>query len=130
MANEVKETKATVETPTKAVEAPTKAEAPKKVRKPREKVRSVEETASLPLAKLTDKEKDNLIKSLKEENNLLRNKADSFKLNAASAFDQTRQMEEQYKAMEQYYRDQLKYVDAQVNAFHAAINQAVKGGIA
>lgn len=110
-------------------EAP-KTETPKKVRKPREKVRSVEETASLPLSKLTDKEKDNLIKALKEENTLLTNKTESYKMNAAAAFEQTRQTEEQYKAMEQYYRDQLKYVDAQLNAFHAAINQAVKGGIA
>ena len=107
-----------------------KADVPKKVRKPREKVRTVEETIDLPISKLTDKEKDNLIKALKEENNLLTTKVESYKQNAGAAFEQTRQAEEQYKAMEQYYRNQLKYVDAQLNAFHAAINQAIKGGIA
>ena len=107
-----------------------KTDVPKKVRKPREKVRTVEETIDLPISKLTDKEKDNLIKTLKEENNLLTTKVESYKQNAGAAFEQTRQAEEQYKAMEQYYRNQLKYVDAQLNAFHAAINQAIKGGIA
>lgn len=115
---------------TEVVETPVKTEEPKKVRKPREKVRTVEETIDLPISKLTDKEKDNLIKALKEENNLLTTKVESYKQNAGAAFEQTRQTEEQYKAMEQYYRNQLKYVDAQLNAFHAAINQAIKGGIA
>lgn len=115
---------------TEAVETPAKTEIPKKVRKPREKVRPVEETNDLPISKLTNKEKDNLIKALKEENNLLTTKVGSYKLNAEAAFEQTRQAEEQYKAMEQYYRNQLKYIDAQLNAFHAAINQAIKGGIA
>ena len=115
---------------TEVVETPVKTEEPKKVRKPREKVRTVEETIDLPISKLTDKEKDNLIKALKEENNLLTTKVESYKQNAGAAFEQTRQAEEQYKAMEQYYRNQLKYVDAQLNAFHAAINQAIKGGIA
>lgn len=115
---------------TEVVGTPVKTEEPKKVRKPREKVRTVEETIDLPISKLTDKEKDNLIKALKEENNLLTTKVESYKQNAGAAFEQTRQTEEQYKAMEQYYRNQLKYVDAQLNAFHAAINQAIKGGIA
>lgn len=114
---EVKELKETVE-------------APKKTRKPREKVRPVEECIELPLSKLTEKEKDNLIKALKEELCLTANKMEAYKQNADSAFNQTRQIEDQYKAMEKFYRDKLKYVDSQVNAFHAAINEAIKGGIA
>ena len=112
------------------VETPEKVEAPKKPRKPREKVRSAEECLELPVTKLTDKEKNNLIKELKEALTQALNQSEAYKTNAKSAFDQCRQMEDQYKAMEQYYKDQLKYVDAQVNAFHSAINQAVKGGIA
>lgn len=104
-------------------------EEPKKVRKPREKVRSVEECYDLPLSKLTPKEKDNLIKELKEALTLATNKVDAYKQNAEAAFNQTRQIEDQYKAMEKYYRDQLKYIDMQVQAFHTAVNQAVKGGI-
>lgn len=107
-----------------------KVEAPKKPRKPREKVRSAEECLELPVTKLTDKEKNNLIKELKEALTQALNQSEAYKTNAKSAFDQCRQMEDQYKAMEQYYKNQLKYVDAQVNAFHSAINQAVKGGIA
>lgn len=103
---------------------------PKKVRKPREKVRPVEETLELSVSKLSDKEKENLIKHLKEANTLLANKLDSYKQNAGSAFEQTRQLEDQYKAMEQFYRGRLQYVDNQLNAFHAAINEAIKGGIA
>lgn len=102
---------------------------PKKVRKPREKVRPVEECYDLPLSKLTPKEKDNLIKELKEALNLATNQVDAYKQNAESAFNQTRQMEEQYKAMEKYFKDQLRYIDMQIKAFHTAVNQAIKGGV-
>lgn len=119
----------TIEEP-KVDDTPDVGAIPKKVRKPREKVRSVEETYDLPVSKLSDKEKDNLIKALKEENNLLANKMESYKQNAGSAFEQTRQLEDQYKAMENFYRGRLQYVDNQLNAFHAAINEAIKGGIA
>ncbi|MBP5596751.1 MAG: hypothetical protein J6Y02_15295 [Pseudobutyrivibrio sp.] len=101
----------------------------KKTRKPREKVRSVEECFDLPVSKLSDKEKNNLINSLKESLTLAVNQAEAYKQNAASAYEQTRQQEEQYKAMEKYYRDKLKYVDIQLAAFHTAINQAIKGGV-
>lgn len=117
----------------KVVETPEVKEAPaeeKKTRKPREKVRTPEECLDLPVTKLTDKEKNNLIKELKESLALALNQSEAYKQNARSALEQARQTEEQYKAMEKYYRDLLKYVDAQTNAFHAAVNQAIKGGIA
>lgn len=105
-------------------------EAPKKTRKPREKVRPAEECYDLPVSKLTNKEKDNLIKELKEALTQAVNQADAFKQNAQSAYEQTRRIEDQYKEMEKYYREKLKYVASQVSAFHAAINEAIKGGIA
>lgn len=98
---------------------------PKKTRKPREKVRPTVECLALPLSKLTDKEKDNLIKELKEAVTVATNKEQHYKANAESAFEQTRQMEEQFKAMEKYYKDQLKYVSNQLNAFNAAVNRAL-----
>ena len=110
------------------VETPETAEAPKKTRKPREKVRSSEECIALPVSKLTEKEKENLIKDLKEAVTVATNKAEAYKANAESAFEQTREMEKHYEAMEKYYRDILKYVDMQVTAFHTAVNQAIKGG--
>ncbi len=105
-------------------------EIPKKVRKPREKARSIEECYDLPVTKLSDKEKNNLITELKSSLNQAINQAEAYKQNAQSAFEQTRQLEDQYKEMEKYYREKLRYVDAQLKAFHAAINEALKGGIA
>ncbi len=105
-------------------------ETPKKVKKPREKVRSVEECFDLPVSKLSDKEKNNLINELKNSLNQAVNQAEAYKQNAQSAFEQNRQLEDQYKEMEKFYRGKLRYVDAQLNAFHAAVNEAIKGGIA
>ena len=107
-----------------------KAEAPKKERKPREKVRTPEECLDLPVTKLTDKEKNNLIKELKEALTQALNQAEAYKQNATAAYERARRTEAQYDDMEKFYREKLAYVDAQLNAFHAAINQAVKGGIA
>lgn len=98
----------------------------KKVRKPREKVRAMEELMTLPVTKLTDKEKNKLIKELKGQINLNNNKYEQYKMSAESAFNQTRELEAKYDAMEQYYRRLLTFVDTQVNAFHASLNQAIK----
>ena len=129
MAEEIRKNAPETVVESNATEIPKENNTPKKVRKPREKVRSAEECFDLPVSKLTDKEKDNLIKNLKESLTLAVNQADAYKQNAAAAFEQTRQQEEQYKAMEKYYRDMLKYVDMQVKAFHTAIDQAIKGGV-
>ena len=101
----------------------------KKTRKPREKVRPVEETFNLPVKKLTDKEKEQLINFLKEQVNLFSNQQEAYKQNAESAFEKARKLEEQMDAVERFYRGKLKFVDTQVTAFHAAINEAIKGGI-
>lgn len=104
-------------------------EAPKKVRKPREKVRPAEECVELPVTKLTDKEKNNLIKELKDAVTQALNQAEAYKNNAASAYERARQAEQNCEDMERLYRARLAYVDTQLNAFHAAVKQAVKGGI-
>lgn len=129
MAEEIRKNTPETVVETNATEIPKENDEPKKTRKPREKVRPVDECYDLPLSKLTPKEKDNLIKELKEALTLATNQVDAYKQNAESAFAQTRQMEEQYKAMEKYFKDQLKYIDMQVNAFHTAVNQAIKGGV-
>lgn len=129
MAEEIRKNAPEAVVESNATEIPKENDEPKKTRKPREKVRSVDECFDLPLSKLTPKEKDNLIKELKEALNLATNQVDAYKQNAESAFNQTRQMEEQYKAMEKYFKDQLKYIDMQVKAFHTAVNQAIKGGV-
>lgn len=125
VANEPKVEEKKVET---IVEKDAPKEIPKKTKKPREKVRSTEECLELPVSKLTDKEKENLIKTLKEAVTVTTNKSEAYKANAEAAFEQTRETEKRYDAMEQYYRRLLAYVDAQTNAFHSAINQAIKGG--
>lgn len=101
----------------------------KKPRKPREKTREIEEIINLPVSKLSDKEKEKLIKALKEENTLVNNKCGHLKQSTESAFAQARELENKYDAMEKFYIGQLQYVNNQLNAFHAAINQALKGGI-
>ena len=111
----------------KKVETP-KTEPVKKERKPREKVRSVEELMNLSPSKMTDKEKNKLIKELKEQLNLNNNKFEAYKQTSESAFAQTREIEAKYEAMEAFYRKKLAYVDNQVTAFHASINEALKGG--
>ena len=110
------------------VETPVVEEAPKKTRKPREKVRSVDECFELPVTKLTDKEKNNLINELKEALNQAVNQADAYKQNAQAAYEKVRNTEDQYKEMEKFYRNKLKYVDAQTTAFKAAIDEALRGG--
>ena len=114
---------------TNATEIPKENDEPKKTRKPREKVRPTDECATLPVTKLTDKEKNNLINELKEAVTLMTNRMEAYKANAEAAFEQTREMEKKYDAMEKYYRKLLAYVDAQTNAFHSALNQAIKGGM-
>lgn len=101
----------------------------KKERKPREKVRPVEELVNLPTNKMTDKEKDKLIKALKENNMLLINQVEAFKQNSETAFAQARNKEEAYEAMERFYRGRLQYINTQLAAFGAAVNEAIKGGI-
>lgn len=121
MTSEVAEIKKDVKELKEAVE--------KKPRKPREKVREIEEIINLPISKLTDKEKEKLIKALKEANTVANNKCEHLKQSTESAFAQARELEKKYDAMEQFYIRQLQYVDNQLNAFHAAVNQAIKGGI-
>ena len=98
-------------------------------RKPREKVRPIEEIINLPETKLTDKEKVKLIKALKEEVSIATQKYEAYKQTTESSFEKARNIENRYEEMEAFYRRLLKYVDTQVNSFHDAINQAIKGGM-
>ena len=100
----------------------------KKPRKPREKVRPLEEIIELPVTKLTDKEKDALIKHLKEEVNMLIQKSEACRGTADAAFEKCRITEQNFNNMEDFYRRKLKYVNTQLEAFHSAINAAIKGG--
>ena len=107
-----------------------KAETPaKKQRKPREKMRQFEELMTLPEKKLTDAEKNYLIKKLKEEVNLKTNQYNACHDVIDSSFNQNRQLEEDYKSMEAFYQEKLKYINNQLNSFHAALNMAIKGGV-
>ena len=112
-----------------ATEIPKEKDEPKKTRKPREKMRPYEELMSLSEKKLTDAEKNFLIKKLKEEVTLKTNQYNACHDVIDSSFAQNRQLEEDYKSMEAYYKDKLKYVHNQLNAFHSAINAVIKGGV-
>lgn len=99
----------------------------KKPRKPREKVRDVEELKTVPHNKMSDKEKiklldyqEKLINELTNKNNELNNLVDS-------TFMQRRMDDENYKAMEQYYKTAMKSIDLQMNAAYSAIKNIVGG---
>ena len=92
------------------------------------KARELEEIRELPISKLTDKEKDNLIKALKEENTEQINKNQSLKNNCEMTFEKLRNVEAQYSSMENYYLKKLKFIGEQLQACHSAIAMAIKGG--
>lgn len=114
-----KKVKVTSET----IEAPVKKE-----RKPREKVRSIEEIVDLDVKKLTDKEKNNLITYLREQLSVMefQHKEQSHLID--STFSQRRMDEENYKAMENYYKTALKSVALQMDAAYSAVKN-ITGGV-
>ena len=110
-------------------EAPVIKEAPvKKQRKPREKVRDVEEIIDLPLTKLSEKEKDKLINYFKDSITAAANKVDAYKNNAETNIMRYQELNDRYDAMETFYRKKLNYVSMQLDAFKSAIDTAIKGG--
>ena len=111
-------------------DAPQLEEVPvKKPRKPREKIRAIEDIIDLPVKKLSEKEKDALIEHLKEANMTNEAQAQLYKQNARSAYEKINQTNDEFKAMEQYYKKQLNYIAVQLAAFQSAVEQATKGGV-
>lgn len=111
-------------------DAPQLEEVPvKKPRKPREKIRAIEDIIDLPVKKLSEKEKDALIEHLKEANMTNKAQAQLYKQNARSAYEKINQTNDEFKAMEQYYKKQLNYIAVQLAAFQSAVEQATKGGV-
>ena len=111
-------------------DAPQLEETPvKKPRKPREKIRAIEDIIDLPVKKLSEKEKDALIEHLKEAHMTSEAQAQLYKQNARSAYEKINQTNDEFKAMEQYYKKQLSYIAVQLAAFQSAVEQATKGGV-
>lgn len=102
---------------------------PAKKRTPRVKNRPDAEILELAINKLTEKEKDRVITLLKEERELIKVKAEHLQANCKTAFEQARQLEENYNNMEAYYRNKLKFINSQTASFTEVINATVKGGI-
>ena len=98
----------------------------KKTRAPR--ARKIEELILESTKKMTDKEKEILIKYLKDENCKLGNQINELKTNIESAFKKVNQIQEQYNAMEKFYQDNLAYIDGQVVAFANAVRRSTVGG--
>lgn len=101
----------------------------KEEKKPREKTRPVEETIDLPIKKLTDKEKDNLIKYLEKVIDELNKKNIMLENSAESAFRRARDAEDKYGAMENYYLKSFKYINTQMEALYTSIGQVTKGAL-
>lgn len=121
---EIKTPEVTTEETAIPVETPVK-----KTRKPREKVRTVEELENISPKKMSEKEKETMIEALREANSYLNSKIEQMQNSVEGAFERARMTEDKYAAMESYYKKALRYIDTQLDAFHTAVNQATKGGI-
>lgn len=99
----------------------------KQTRAPR--ARKVEELVNEATKKMTDKEKDILIKFLREDTTKLKNQIDALKANIEASYKKAQLIEEQYKDMEAFYRDSLAYIDGQVVAFANAVRKSTVGGV-
>ena len=117
-----KETKVLDKKEAKKEEKPVKKERAPKARK-------IEELINESTKKMTDKEKDLLIKFLKEDSNKMQNQIAELKMNIESAFRKVNQIDEQYKAMEAFYKSNLEYIDGQVIAFANAVRKSTVGGV-
>lgn len=103
--------------------------APKKIKKTRAaKARKVEELITESTKKMTDKEKDILIKFLREDNTKLGHQISALRENIEAAYKKVNQVEAQYNDMEKFYRDNLAYIDGQVVAFTNAVRKSTVGG--
>lgn len=111
----------------KKVEKKPEVKTPKKPRKPR--ARKVEALINEATKKMTDSEKDLLIKYLREDSTQMKQTIDALKKNIESAYAQCRKVEEQYEGMERFYRESLQYIDGQVTAFANAVRKSTVGGI-
>lgn len=92
------------------------------------RARKVEELINEATKKMTDKEKDILIKFLKEDSTKMKNQINELKHNIESAYRKVNNIEEQYKAMETFYKNNLEYIDGQVIAFTNAVRKSTVGG--
>jgi len=99
----------------------------KKTRAPR--ARKVEELINEATKKMTDKEKDILIKFLREDSTKMKNQITALRENIEAAYAKVNKVEEQYNAMEAFYRKNLEYIDGQVIAFTNAVRKSTVGGV-
>ena len=108
--------------------APVKKAEKKAAKKRAPKARKVEELVNEATKKMTDKEKDVLIKFLREDATKMKNQIEALKQNIESAYAKVNKVEEQYNAMEAFYRNNLEYIDGQVVAFANAVRRSTVGG--
>ena len=116
---------------TKVLEKPeTKKKEEKTIKKTKApRARKVEELINETTKKMTDKEKDVLIKYLKEESLKTSHQMAALKENIEAAYKKVNLVEEQYNAMEKFYQDNLAYIDGQVVAFYNAVRKSTVGGV-
>lgn len=121
-----KETKVLEKKEEKVVKVASEKKKKTKTRAP--KARKVEDLINETTKKMTDKEKDILIKFLREDNNRLSNQISSLRQNIEAAYAKVNKVEEAYNAMEAFYRNNLEYIDGQVVAFANAVRKSTVGG--
>lgn len=119
------ETKITKEKPkTNKEETKISKEKPKKAKPKAPKARKIGFLLEESTKKMTDKEKDLLIKYLRENETKLNNQIKALTDNLDSAYKKMHQIEDQYGSMEAYYRKNFNYINDQLTAFAAAIRRS------
>ena len=95
--------------------------------KPRTTTRPIAETVGLPVNKLTDKEKENLIEYLKQGWKMAEDRANGYKINAERAYAQSRELNEALAKVQIEANQKLTYVNQAVSVFAQSILLATRG---
>lgn len=91
------------------------------------KARAYEDIKDISVTKLTDKEKEIVIKGLKSENKTLTTKVESLQDSCKSAFEQTRIVKENYDKLVTQINTDIAYISKTTAVFAESICRVTKG---
>ena len=121
--NEVKE----IQEHNEELKTPTETTPPTKQK--RVKPRKIEELIEASTRSMSDKEKDLLIKYLKEEFTLSQNQITQLQNNIEQAYKKAGYTEDNAQKMENYFTERLGYISDAAKTFYRSIMLATKGDV-
>ncbi len=116
-------------TTSKPVKEPTKEPVKETTKQKRVKPRKIEELMEASTRTMSDKEKDILIKYLKEEFTLSKNQITQLQNNIEQAYKKVNYTEDSAQKMESYFTERLGYISDAAKTFYRSILLATKGDI-